>query len=130
MRGNKQYYSLECSTSLLNTKKLQFEWYQNETLISSDNPDFEQVLHQPLSAKTIVDGVYSTELIFKNVSSPNLNALYTCSLVYKDETINITKNETYIYRSKGKKYMPFYFIMTLLLNCKNSKFFLFEITSV
>jgi hypothetical protein len=101
MRGNKQYYSLECSTSLLNTKKLQFEWHQNETLISSDNANFEQVLHQPLSKQT-GDGVYSTELIFKNPSSSKINAIYTCSLIYKDDAFNITRNETFLYMSKGK----------------------------
>ncbi len=102
LRGNKQYFSLECNTSLLNTKNLQFEWHLNETLISSDNFNFEQVLHQPLSTKTMDDGIYSTELIFKNISSQNLYGIYTCSLIYKNDIVNITKNETYIYRPKGK----------------------------
>ena len=105
MRGSREYYSLECSTSLLDTKKLQFEWYQNETLISSKNTDFDQVLHQPLS-QSAGDGLYSTELIFKSVSS-KLNALYRCSLIYKGDNINITKNETFIFRAKGNYVLTF-----------------------
>ena len=98
MRGNKEYYSLECSTTLLDTKKLQFEWQQNNTVIPSNNADFEQVLQQPLGQYP--GAVYSTELIFKKASN-KLNGIYTCSLIYKGDHFNITKNETFFYRSKG-----------------------------
>ena len=105
MRANKEYYSLECSTTLLDTKRLQFEWYLNATLISSSDPDFEQVLHQPLSQYP--GAIYSTELIFKKATT-KLNGVYTCSLIYKGENMNITKKETFIYRSKdGPHYQVF-----------------------
>lgn len=107
MRGNKEYYSLECSTTLLDTRRLRFEWHQNYTLISGNNEDFDQVLHQPLSEHS-GDGIFSTELIFKKAQSTKFNGLYTCSLIYKEVFFNVTKNETFVYRLKDGPHFQVY----------------------
>ena len=101
-RNNKPYYSLECSTPLLETRKLEFKWYKNEQLILTNDTDYEQVLHQPMNE--YAGAIFSTELIFKDSAKKN-HAFYTCSLSYVDDTTTLTKNDSFIYRSKTG---PFY----------------------
>ena len=98
IRNGKEYYSLECSTPLFDTKKLQFKWFRNEKLISPNDSNFEQVLHQPMSQNT-----FSTELIFKDSTNAK-NSVYTCSLVYTDDHLVIAKNESFVYRTKSNLY--------------------------
>jgi hypothetical protein len=99
MRNNDTFTSLECSTTLLDTRRLQFKWYYNEKLISSNDSNYEQIMHKPLNENE--GAVFSIELIFKQ-DPKELHGLYTCSLIFTDELFSVARNQTYIFRTKGK----------------------------
>ncbi len=103
VRENQAYYSLECSTSLLRHEKLKFEWYKNEQLIKLDDTQhYEQKIHQ------IVDEnnrkLFTSELVFKQ-SVRNQTAFYECSVSFLDDSIQISKNKSFLYIQKRKSFL-------------------------
>ncbi len=98
MKNSKDFYSLECSTSLINTQNIHFVWYKNGQMIQkNDTESYEQFQRDP----TIENRAFSNELVF-NQEAKNMHAIYTCSLVYTDDFLHLEKNVSYVFISKRK----------------------------
>jgi hypothetical protein len=97
MRNSKDFYSLECSTPLINTQNLHFVWYKNGQVIpTNDTTNYEQFPRAP----TDENRAFSNELVF-NQEARNMHAVYTCSLVYTDDFLHLEKNVSYVFISKS-----------------------------
>ena len=103
-RNNKEFYSLECSTPLINTKKLEIYWYKNGELIAeNDTLYFEQIIRQPTSDRQM----FISELKFKQ-DAQNTHGIYTCSLNYVDMFLHLVKNESYFFITKSNVFKNFF----------------------
>lgn len=91
------FYSLECSTSLTETAKLQFKWYRNQQLIDLNDTNFRLVTKQP----SLNDQVFSSVLEFQG-DAKKLSGFYTCSLCFVDDFIHLAKNESLVFIPTSK----------------------------
>jgi hypothetical protein len=94
-------YSLECSTSILDTRRLTFQWFRNGSAISFNNSssqsnDYETRLNMPDEQS---DGrLFSSVLLFK-APSAKLNGVYTCSLAYSNgRDIYLNRNVSFLFQ--------------------------------
>jgi hypothetical protein len=102
-----ELYSLQCATSILDTRKLKFKWFKNEqSLMENETISYE------ITSPKISNDMFYTELILK-LDPRNSAGYYTCSLTYTGETVLISKNQSILFRPNIKPSYSLYTDLTL-----------------
>lgn len=106
IKNGQEVYSLECSTPLVETKRLQLSWFKDGQLISSSN---ESISRDPATHEQLINNpteqhrAFSSELVFRNISK-NSHGVYVCQLTYNDDLFPLETNISYVFISRSNFY--------------------------
>lgn len=88
-----KFSKLECSTDLIENKKLKFRWFRERNIIENHDKNFSQNDKIDLST-------FKSELIFHGEDNQFIGH-YTCQLIYEFQETKLITNTTYLFLPKS-----------------------------